>query len=147
MEMIIYVDRLKEGKKEFFKEETSTDFLKDNDLFEKNLFLSGEAYVSGDHLILKFKAKTNAKLPCSICNESVSVPVEIEISHAEPLEEIRSVFDFGALLREDIFLQLPKFAECLENCPKREEIQPFLKKTSPSFTDVPTGTQFPFAGL
>lgn len=143
MELIIYVDRLKEGKKETFSGEISTDFLQDKDLFEKKLSLSGEAYVSGDHLILRLRAKTIAKLPCSICNELVSVPLEVDISHAEPLEEIRSVYNFSALLREDIFLQLPKFAECRGKCPEREKIKDFLKPSSP----VPSNAQFPFQGL
>lgn len=148
MEMVIYVDRLKEGKKEIFQGETSTNFLEDPDLFEKNLSLLGEAYVSGDHLILRLQAKTIAKLPCSICNELIPVLVEIDCSHAEPLEEIRHVFKFAPLLREDLFLQLPKFTECQGKCPKREEIQPFLKVPSQGTPLASSqGTQFPFAGL
>lgn len=148
MELVIYVDRLKEGKKEFFTEEITTEFLEDKNLFEKSLSLSGETYVSGDHLILRLKAKTVAKIPCSICNELVTVPIEIDVSHAEPLEEIRSIFDFGPLLREDIFLQLPKFAECQNNCPERKNIQNFLKASSSKApTESQGGSQFPFAGL
>ncbi|MBX9923403.1 MAG: DUF177 domain-containing protein [Rhabdochlamydiaceae bacterium] len=148
MELIVYVDRLKEGKKELFSGEISTDFLEDKNLFENTLSLAGEAYVSGDHLILRLRAKTTAKLPCSICNESVSVPVEIDISHVEPLEDIRSTFHFAALLREDIFLQLPKFTECQEKCPEREQIKGFLKAPSAKVSSEDSaGTQFPFAGL
>jgi hypothetical protein len=148
MEMMIYVDRLKEGKKEIFTEEFSTDFLEDKDIFEGTLSLSGETYVSGDHLILRIRAKTVAKLPCSICNEFIPVPIKVDISHVEALEDIRSVFNYGPLLREDIFLQLPKFTECQGKCPERERIQSFLKKpNATSSSDLSTGAQFPFAGL
>ncbi len=99
-------------------------------------------------MILRLKAKTIAKIPCSICNELVTVPIEVDVSHAEPLEEILSIFPFGPLLREDIFLQLPKFAECQNNCPERKNIQKFLKTpASPARSESEGGSQFPFAGL
>lgn len=63
MELIVYVDRLKEGKKELFSGEISTDFLEDKNLFENTLSLAGEAYVSGDHLILRLRAKLQPSSP------------------------------------------------------------------------------------
>lgn len=149
MELVIYIDRLKDGLVEKFSGTTDTEFLGDDPSFDKTLTLSGEAYVTGDHLILKLQAKTMARLPCSICNELTEVPLSLsDFYHAEPLSDIPSVFNFSELLREDILLQLPLFVECGGNCPQREEIKKFLKKPAEesakgSLHDV----QFPFSDL
>lgn len=149
MELVIYVDRLKDGLVEKFAGTTNTEFLGKDPLFQENLTLSGEAYVTSDHLILKLQAKTVTWLPCSICNELTEVPLSLsDFYHAEPLSEIPSVFDFSELLREDILLQLPLFVECGGNCPHREEIKKFLKNPAEesvkgSLHDV----QFPFSDL
>jgi uncharacterized metal-binding protein YceD (DUF177 family) len=145
MELVIYVDRLKDGSVEKFKGTISTDFLGTDPLFGSELSVSGEAYVTGEHLILKLQASTEAKLPCSICNGLTCVPLKLtDFYHAEPISEIPSVFDFSELLRQDLLLQLPLFAECEGNCPEREEIKKFLKKeTSAALHNV----QFPFSDL
>ncbi len=146
MELIVYVDRMKEGQEELFEGTLSTSFLGKDPGFEATLDLLGQAYVSGDHLILKLEAKTGAFLPCSICNEPVLVPLALtNFYHAEPLSEIPSVFDFSNLLREDLLLQLPLFAECGGNCPERQSIKNFLKETSEE--DSTKSVQFPFSNL
>lgn len=145
MELTIYVDRLKEGQEEDFEGEISTSFLGEEPVFEKTVSISGKAYVTGDHLILKLKAKTGAWMPCSICNENVLVPLVLdEFYHAESLDDIPSVFDFSNLLREDLILQLPQFTECGGNCPERASLKQFLKKSN---QEEPSHSQFPFSNL
>lgn len=143
MELVIYVDRLADGEVEKFEGTISSAFLGTDPGFQDTVSLSGEAYVAQDHLILKLQAKTAAKLPCSICNELTEVPLELtDFYHAEPLESIGSSFDFSNLLREDLLLQLPQFAECEGNCPEREKLKKFLNK--PATVD---SSQFPFSSL
>ena len=146
MELKIYVEQLKDGQKETFKGKISSDFLpKEKDLFfEKEVSLSGEAYVAGDHLLIKLAAKAIAFIPCCICNEPTEVSLTLsDFYHAEPLEEISSVFDFSELLRTDLLLQLPKFVECQGNCPERKNIKKYLKEETAQSSNV----NFPFAGL
>ena len=147
MELKIYVDRLKEGQKETFKGTVSCDFMpKEQDLFfEKDIHLSGESYVAGDHLMIKLTARVLAFIPCSICNKPTEVPLILsDFYHAEPLEDISSsVFDFSELLRTDLLLQLPKFIECQGKCPERDSMKKYLKQETAK-TD---NTHFPFSTL
>src|SRR3989339_723154 len=145
MELTIYADRLKEGQEEIFEGEISSSFLGEDPGFQDKVYLSGKAYVTGDHLILKFKAKTAAWIPCSICNQPVLVPLVLEdFYHAESLDEIKSVFDFSNLLREDLLLQLPLFTVCKGNCPERSSLKKFLKSPSQEGSN---NAQFPFSNL
>jgi uncharacterized metal-binding protein YceD (DUF177 family) len=149
MELVIYVDRLKEGQTETFSGDISSDFLGDDPSFQDNVKVSGQAYIAGDHLILKLQAETAAWLPCSICNQPTLVSSTlVDFYHAQPLEDVSSIFDFSSLLREDLLLQLPFFAECEGNCPERESLKKFLKTPSESSPDGSVfNVQFPFADL
>ncbi len=145
MELTIYIDRLSDGQEEVFEGTISSSFLGNDPKFQDTLSLAGKAYVTGDHLILKFQASTAAWLPCSICNEQTLVPVNlINFYHAESTKEIPSVFDFSKLLREDLLLQLPQFTECNGKCPERKNIEKFLKEPS---LNASGNAQFPFSGL
>jgi len=141
MELTIYIDRLADGQEEVFEGTIPTSFLGEDPQFQETLTLSGKAYVTGDHLILKLEASTAAWLPCSICNEPTLVPLTLtNFYHAESTKEIPSVFDFSVLLRDDLLLQLPQFTECKGKCPERATIEKFLKEPT-------TGAQFPFSIL
>lgn len=145
MELTIYVDRLKDGQEEMFAGELSPNFLGDDPEFQEKITISGKAYVTGEHLILRLQAQTSAQVPCSICNELVTVPLHIEnFYHAEPLADISSVFDFTPLVREDLLLQLPQFAECGGRCPERENLKQILNRSSKKDSQ---DMQFPFSHL
>ena len=154
MELKVYIDRLKDGGEEKLSASISTAFLEieDSELtFDETLSLSGEAYVTDDHLILRFEAKTCAYVPCSICNSPVKIPILLSnFYHAEPIEEIPSaVFDFSEILREDILIQVPLFAECQNgNCPEREHVKNILKQTPSGQNPASShSVQFPFSNL
>jgi len=148
----LYVDRLGDGDKEKIQEIASPEFL---DIHEKELSfphpvsITGEAYLVDQDLILHLKISTDAYIPCRICNDPVKVPIIIEdFYHAEPLQEISSkLFDYTDLLRDAILLQIPPFAECRDgNCPERESVSKFLKKTSPA-KGPSEPNYFPFSDL
>lgn len=146
MELKIYTERLKEGQKETFSGSISClSMPEEKDLsFKKEIELSGEAYVAGDHLIIKLDAKAIAFMPCCVCNNPVTVQVNLcDFYHAEPLEEIKSsIFDFSELVRTDLLLQLPQFAECQGSCSERKNLKQFLKEKNTA-----CNANFPFAEL
>ncbi len=145
MELVIYIDRLKEGQEETFDGTISTSFLGTDPSFQETLSLSGTAYVTGEHLILKLQANTAAWMPCSICNELTVVPISLtDFYHAESTKEIPSTFDFSDLLRADLLLQLPLFTECNGNCPERSTVEKFLKTHT---NEATKSAQFPFSSL
>jgi cytochrome oxidase Cu insertion factor (SCO1/SenC/PrrC family) len=78
------------------------------------------------------------------------VPINIEIDnfyHSEPLSEIKgAIYNFKDLLRETILLEVPSFAECEGNCPRRQEVSKYLKEPSDDQQDSEDGYQ-PFADL
>ena len=141
---------MKEGDPDLFSGSIQANSLlpTEKDLsFPAKIELSGESYLAGDHLIIKLEAKTEAKIPCAICNAQRDVPVVLHnFYHAEPIEEISSgIFDFSSLLREDLLLELPGFTECDGKCPERQNISKYLKneETSASSHNI----QFPFSDL
>ena len=129
----IYVEQLRDGHTEQLDEVFSPGFLdvhEENLLYKEEVFVQGEAYLADDDLILNVSIRTTAQLPCIICNGPVIVPVEIEgFYHAEPLANIKSgIFNYKEVLREDVILETPKFAECQGKCPQRKDMVKYFSK-------------------
>ena len=157
-EFKIYVDRLKGGQNEEIDETVlpQTLGLKDEKevAFPASIHIFGEAYLAEDHLILHLNISTKAMLPCAICNEKFTVPIELSnVYLSTPLSEIPgAAFDYASETREAIFLQLPVYFECHEgNCPERKFLNKYLKKSSstpkPALGSEKEGANFPFADL
>ena len=130
----IYIDRLKNDDTEAVHEILDPDFLQETEkeqLFIDKVTVSGQAYLANHHLILDLKIKATAILPCSICNEKVEFPIDIEdFTQTVELSEIRSsIYDFAGDVRDSILLKLPQFIECHHgHCPQRKDINKYLKK-------------------
>lgn len=129
----IYIEQLRDGRKEKVDETFSPEFL---DVHEEDLNfvdpvrVKGEVYLADDALILHFDICAIATIPCSICNESVKSEVAIDsFYHMVPLSEVKSgTYYFDQLLRDTILLETPSFAECHQgHCPKREEFKMYFK--------------------
>lgn len=129
----IYIEQLREGREEKIHEKLDPGFLDIHEVglaFDKPVELRGVAYLAEQELILRWDIRTEALIPCSICNELVEVPVYIQnFYYSEPTSKIKSgVYNFKDLLRETILLEVPTFIECRAgNCPKRQEYQKYLK--------------------
>ena len=141
----IYVDRLEGGSQTTIDCMLPADFMEVNEAelaFKKTILVKGRAYASGDHLIVHFDATAYAIMPCSICNQDVEVKIQLnKYIHTIPLEEIKgAVYNGGPALREALLLEVPRLAECGGQCPKRKQLQPFLKADGDE-------THFPFAEL
>jgi uncharacterized metal-binding protein YceD (DUF177 family) len=147
----IFVDQLKDGHEKIIHEDMSPAFIdiQEKDLsFEKNVELDGLAYTADEELVLNWTIRTQATITCSICNEPVPINIEIDnFYHSEPLSEIKgAIYNFKDLLRETILLEVPSFAECEGNCPRRQEVSKYLKEPSDDQQDSEDGYQ-PFADL
>ncbi len=148
---VIYIDRLKDGQTYAIDEESPSDFLdiSENELsFPSPVMIRGKAYLADDHLVLQLDIRTQFSMPCSICNGTTTLPIEIKnFYHIEPVEEITShIFDYTELLREDILLQIPTFVECHNgHCPERKDVNTYLKKKTPS--PQKEQVHYPFADL
>ncbi len=149
----IYVDRLKNGESLKIEEVLSPDFLEidEDDLhFKDPVRLTGEAYLSNDHLIIHLNIGTTALLPCSICNTPVQIPISVKnIYLTQPLEEIKgAIYDITNEVRESILIQTPLFAECSKgNCPERENLKNFLNSNHTNSSQDKDIVHFPFSDL
>lgn len=130
----IYIEQLRDGHEEKIDETLDPDFLdiEDPDLaFKGPVEIEGKAYLAENELVIHWDIKTEALIPCSICNEYVQVPIQIDnFYYSEPISEIKTgIYNFKSLLRETILLEAPPFAECNEgNCPKRKEYYKYFKE-------------------
>lgn len=106
--------------------------LEENELhFGKEVVLQGEAYVVDERLVLHLDILVPALLPCTICSDDTPVNVKVDnLYHVEEIAQLKTpIFDFSPVLRQEILLEVPKYAECHDgNCPERENISRFLKK-------------------
>ena len=132
----IYIDHLKDGKKEEIKGEVPAAHLHIEEktlCFERPISLQGEAYLTGKHLILALQIQTESTLLCRICGKWFLYPIVLKnFYHAEPLETISNgVYDYSKQVREELLLEAPFYAECQNNCPGRKDLEPYLssKKT------------------
>lgn len=144
----VYVDQLREGEELAIAENAQPSFLavEERDLrFTEPVAFSGVAYIAGDDLLLNLRVSTQVLVPCTICNEWVSVPLVLEnLYMTKSSAEIKGgVYDFREALREEILLQVPQFAECNNgDCPQRRELAKYLKSSNDE-----EDTYHPFEGL
>lgn len=141
----IYTEQLRSGKRETFDLTLPADFLDIHEqelAFETPIQLKGEVYAADDQMIVHLKAKTEGKMPCSICNQTTPFSLKTEdIYHTIPFNEISTqIFDLTDLVREEIILLIPQFIECNQgHCPERPSVTKFIKEKSDH--------HFPFADL
>ncbi len=129
----IYLASFKEGARERIEGSASPTFL---DIQEKNLkFLEQvsiqiDVELTKEHLILYPSLKTEAWIPCAICNQDIPVVVTVsQFCHMENRKEIFGGFlDIRELLREALLLEVPQIAECKEGCPERVALAKYLTK-------------------
>lgn len=148
----IYIDQLKDGQSEELSETFTPDFIevKEEDLnFNDPVQVEGEAYLADNDLVLHLDVNTLATIPCAICNCEVKVPVELNnFYHTVPEAELKTgIYNFKEMLRENILLATPLFAECNEGqCPERTELKKFFRDTNSPDNSGDEGYH-PFADL
>lgn len=152
----IYVDQLHSGETKEIKEVFAPDFLGVDEpelKFIEPVKLFGSAYLADKELVLHLDIFAVAEIPCSICNEFVKCRISLHgLYHSVPVNDVKgAIFDLREVLRDNILLETPSFAECEGECPKRKEIAVYLTKESdgnPSSSENEKGHgYYPFAGL
>ncbi len=142
----ILIDRLKGGSTHKIDLRIDPTFLGPDEpelKFKHQVLIKGEAYLTDEHLIIHLKASTEARMPCSVCNEMIGIDLKVDnFYHTEPIEEIKgAIFDFSEALRESLLIELPKTVECNGGkCSERASITPFIKSQKER-------THFPFANM
>ncbi|MDF2578162.1 MAG: hypothetical protein K0S74_1646 [Chlamydiales bacterium] len=151
-DFLIYTDRLANEGALKFDFTTSPSFIQMEErelCFRNPVAIYGSAYLAGEELIIQLTARTEAIIPCNICNQEVTTPIILkDFYHVVPIAEIpEKCFDFSSIVREEILLQAPFFAECNNgNCSLRKELSQYL--TSSISKDKTSGpTHQPFANL
>lgn len=134
--MRIYIDRLKEGQEQLFHEMVECSEIFDVEevgaLALKPVDLAFKAYLAGHELVIEWQSiKAACRVNCTVCNEPFEFPIVIEEGrHIEPVSSIRgAVFNPSSLVREQILLEVPSYAECKEGaCPERETLKRYIDK-------------------
>jgi uncharacterized metal-binding protein YceD (DUF177 family) len=141
--MQIALDQLQDGESLTIEESLPPSFLQidDTDLIcNRPIYLKGSVTRASGHLLLRFVAQTEVFMPCSFCNEMTLVPLKTgELTY----ESDETIFDYSHLVREEVILMIPQFAECAGgHCPHRSLIDQLRKKKSAS-----TSYHTPFSEL
>lgn len=148
----IYIEQLREGHTEKIEEKLDPSFLdvKEEDLsFVDPVEVEGEAYLAENDLVLHLNIHTFATIPCAICNEEIKVSVDLKnFYHTTPANEIKSgIYIFKEMLRENILLTTPLFAECNNGqCPERVQLKKFFRASDSQDKNSDEGYH-PFADL
>lgn len=137
-EFLINIDRLRKKGNLSLNMAVPSNFLEiegDELQFGAQVDIQGEAYIVDDRLIFHLDLIIPAIVACTICNGDAHRTVKINnLYHIEEISELKSpIFDFSTVLRQEILLEVPKFAECRDgNCPQRETFKAYLgqKKSS-----------------
>ena len=149
----IYIDQLRDGHTEKIDEKFDPKFLdvQEEDLrFDDPVEVNGEAYLADSDLVLHLDIQTWATIPCVICNEEVRVSIKIDdLYQTIPTAEIKSgIYNFQEMLRENILLMTPLFAECNNGqCPQRSELKKFFRDSDSSGKNSEDEGYHPFAHL
>lgn len=136
--LIIHTEQLKTGVFHSIDQILPPTFLQieEKELsFKSPIELKGKIYSTDDHLIINFTAKTEAGIPCSLCNQMTFIPLQTqEIYHTIPLVELKTtIFDLSDIIREEIVLLIPQFIECQGGrCPERKSLSKLMKSKSTS---------------
>lgn len=150
--LTVYVDRLRGGATQPLDAELTSDDLAVNDdeaRIDSATTVRGEATLADEELVIHFSAKTQARVPCTVCSADVSIPVEVtDCYHAVEKDDYKTgVYDASALVREELVMALPRFVECGGQCPERETVGTYLTEADVGVSDKPQDGHQPFADL
>lgn len=129
----IYIDRLKDGRKELIQEQFSPEEIALNDQeipFSGPVSLKAEVYLVDDELVLHLDLSATSTHSCSVCNQEVKHSIIIKNCYqtVEKSQIKGAIYDMSGLLRELLLLEVPSFVECEDNCPRRKDMEKFLKR-------------------
>lgn len=115
--------------------------------FIEPITCTASAYLASDHLIIHLDIDAVASLPCTTCNDPLKKNISLRhVYYSSPIDELKTPeVDLRPIVRENILLETPHFAECtLEGCPEKEAIKGYFATANESPAD---DSHFPFAEL
>jgi uncharacterized metal-binding protein YceD (DUF177 family) len=128
------LDRLRDGHPETIEAVLPPEVIVlpkgDELVFDTPISVQGEAYLTDRFLILDLSIKTEVQLPCSFCNDSFKIPLDIvHYMHEEPLDELKGRFyEVATVVQEALLLEIPLYPLCGNTvCLRRGEVEPYLK--------------------
>lgn len=133
-ELPIYIDRLRDGRVEKITEELDPKVLDISDSeidWPGPVYVTGEAYLAEDFLLVSLSIKAEVLLHCRVCNEQFSYPITLsKIDQEVPLEEIHdAAFDALALIREVLLVEIPFYPQCGgAACNNRSKLEKYFSK-------------------
>ena len=115
-DFLINIDQLRKTGNLSLNMTLPSDFLEleESELhFGAEIVLQGEAYVVDERLILHLDMIVPAILVCTICSGDAHKDVKIDnFYHVEETKKLKStIYDFSNVLRQEILLEVPQFAE------------------------------------
>lgn len=131
--LLIPLERLREGKIEFIKEELDPAGL---DISDEELVCKGPVSIEAEislvdiWVLVKLSLKASLILPCAFCNETFVFPIKLEhFQHEEPLENVsHDVYDLIPLIREACLLEVPFYPQCAgTTCRNRKTLEKFMR--------------------
>jgi uncharacterized metal-binding protein YceD (DUF177 family) len=149
---VLLFDHLKENDTPI-KEEFTPALLALNDKelsFDHPIYVQGSGYLAEDHIVIQLNIKATAYLPCSVCNQPVTIPLALHNAYiTKPLSDLSGgKLHFKEDLRELILLEIPLFIECKEGqCPERVHIEKYLKQHAVEPNQKEDDVYYPFDGL
>lgn len=128
----LYIDRLRK-RPESISIEVDPAFMEISEkelLFSEPIFISGQASLLDNHLLLDLKIQTHVSLPCIICNQMFSTPLIIDkFVQTQDIDEIKgALYSYKDEIRTALLLKVPLYPECHSGrCPERQEMAKYLK--------------------
>ena len=154
-ELVIYIDRLHQGKKYELNIVVDSSFMEIEEGFlviGDKITIVGSCYLVEQEVHLCFTIKAPYKVPCKICNEWVAEELYIEqLHHQMPLTDIQGPsFDFSQIIREALLIEVSNFSECNHQqgkCKYREEVKHYFSSSNDSETRSSIRENKPFERL
>lgn len=144
----IHLEQLQQGKIEEINEvvdpstlDVSDDMLK----FQSPITIQGEAYLTDEWLIMRLAIQTEASMNCSLCNEPMSIDIDINnLIEEESIQNIHGgLFEFGHLVREAVLLEVPFYPQCGgTECRNRTVVEKYLAHTDEEIDHTPHNQPF-----
>lgn len=128
----INIDRLRKSGNLSLDAQVPPDFLfvEDSEIkFKEPVQVKGNIYVVDHKLVFHLDVSTLASVKCTICNSDTDIKIDVkDFYHIEEIAKLKSpIFNYSSILREEVLLEVPRFAECNDSCPEREFIKKYFK--------------------
>jgi len=99
-------------------------------LFRTPVRIEGRLYAAESHFVLELTLETTVELPCVVCNAWVACPLIIKGVRVIREGSLfpKGYWEISGDVREALVVEVPRLAECEGSCPRREELNKYLRR-------------------